>query len=342
MAGKWKWGFALIAGIWAAFLGIGIGKGWNYAQSQAAEQTEEIWTAEEESSGKEEERKKKGSWTIAVFGVDSRDGRLDRGTRSDMEMVCSVNLDTGRIRLVSIYRDTYARIGENNQYDKINQAYFLGGPKRAVQVLEENLDLEIDDYIAFDWKTVAEAINILGGVDVDISQEEFQVINGFITETVESTGIGSVHLAEPGFNHLDGVQAVAYGRLRKMDTDFARTKRQRLVAQLIFEKAKKADYKTLAAAAAKVLSQVSTSLGVQDGLNLVAGAEDFFLDQMEGFPFILEDKIVGKKDCVIPVTLEENVIRLHQFLYDKEDYQPSDEVKEISREIMLRTRTGSE
>ena len=93
--------------------------------------------------------------------------------------------------------------------------------------------LNIDDYVSFSWKAVADAINLLGGIDVEISPEEFKVINGFITETVESTGVGSHHLKKAGVNHLDGVQAVAYARLRKMDTDFMRTKRQRLVAELV-------------------------------------------------------------------------------------------------------------
>ena len=91
-----------------------------------------------------------------------------------------------------------------------------------MEALNRNLDLEIDDYATFNWKAVADAINILGGVDVELSKAEFYYINAYITETVNSTGVGSYQLKSAGPNHLDGIQAVAYARLRKMDTDFAR------------------------------------------------------------------------------------------------------------------------
>lgn len=120
-----------------------------------------------------------------------------------------------------------------------------GGPKQAVQMLNENLDVEIDDYVAVTWKSVADAINILGGVDLEVTKSEFRYINAFITETVKSTGIGSYQLKASGMQHLDGVQAVAYCRLRLMDNDFKRTERQQKVLQLVLEKAKHADFATL-------------------------------------------------------------------------------------------------
>ena len=89
-----------------------------------------------------------------------------------------------------------------------------------MSALEENLDIKIDDYATFNWKSVAEAINILGGIDLEITPAEFKYINGFITETVNSTGIGSYQLEQAGMNHLDGVQAVAYSRLRLMGYGF--------------------------------------------------------------------------------------------------------------------------
>ncbi len=136
----------------------------------------------------------KGFWTIAVFGVDARDGRLEKGSLSDVEMICNIDKATGEIKLVSVYRDTYLKINSKETYHKINEAYFKGGHKQAVDALNENLDLNIDDYATFNWKAVADAINILGGVDLEITDSEFAYINGFITETVNSTGIGSYQL----------------------------------------------------------------------------------------------------------------------------------------------------
>lgn len=340
MAKYWKWGFAVLAGVWAALLGTMLGYAWNVShQTEPAPVMPEEPVSEVKNTNLSEETKVRMDryWTVALFGVDSREGTLGKGTRSDMEMVCNINLETGEIRLVSVYRDTFVKISEKNQYDKINQAYFFGGPSQAVWALSENMDLDIDDYASFSWKAVADVINLLGGIDVEISKDEFKVINGFITETVESTGVGSHHLKKAGLNHLDGVQAVAYARLRKMDTDFMRTKRQREVAALALEKLRAADFNTLRQIVTAVLPQVSTSIGIRDLLGIAGSAGKFHLTEAEGFPFQLKDSMVGKKDCVIPVTLEENVVQLHSFLFDENEYEPSEKVKEISGQIEKRT-----
>lgn len=333
-----KWGLTGIAAIWAVLIGTMLGYTWNILHAPQEIKQPEIYKVQNKNITIETQEKMEGYWTVAIFGVDSREGALEKETRSDMQMIMNVNLGTGEIRMVSVYRDTYLKINQKGGYDKINQAYFAGGPSQAIDALTENLDLTIDDYAAFSWKAVADAINILGGIDVDISHEEFKVINGFITETVETTGVGSHHLKAEGMNHLDGVQAVAYARLRKMDTDFKRTERQREVVDLALKKAKEADFTTLTKLVNAVLPQISTSVGVKDVLPLVKNIKNFHLTETEGFPTKLKDAMIGKKDCVIPVNLEENVKELHQFLFDEEDYEPSESVKEISRQIELKVK----
>ena len=272
-------------------------------------------------------------WTIAVFGVDSRDGNLDAGALSDVIMVASVDKRSGDVKLCSVYRDTYSRIDRDNNYHKINEAYFKGGHTQAIQTLEDNLDLKIDDYITFNWSAVAKAITALGGVDLEISDAEFYYINAFITETVNSTGLGSVQLEHAGMNHLDGVQAVAYGRLRLMDTDFNRTARQRKVLSLAMDKAKTASAKTLVNVASYVFPEVSTSMGLSDVTTLARNVRKYNLAETGGFPFARTTKKIRKMDCVIPATLSSNVAELHQFLYGTENYQPSETVKTISAHI---------
>ncbi len=278
-------------------------------------------------------KKDDGYWTVAVFGVDSRDGNLEKDTHSDVEMVCVVDKKTGEIRISSVFRDTYMQVSDSGKYHKINQAYFDGGHKQAVEALERNLDLQIDDYATFNWKAVADAITILGGVDIDISDSEFKYINGFITETVNSTGLGSHQLEHAGANHLDGVQAVAYARLRLMDTDYNRTARQRLVLSLAMEKAKQADTKTLITVVNTIMPQISTSIGITDVLTLAKGISKYHMGETTGFPFSRTEKNIGKMDCVIPLTLESNVVQLHQFLYPEEAYSVSSTVKKISAKI---------
>lgn len=280
----------------------------------------------------------KGYWTIAIFGVDARDKAINKGTNADVNIICNINRDTGEIKLVSVFRDTYLNISENGSYNKLNQAYFLGGPEQAVQALNRNLDLDINDYMTFNWKAVADAINILGGVDIELSKAEFYYINSFITETVKATGVGSTQLTHAGMNHLDGVQAVAYGRLRLMDTDYARTERQRKVIAQAFEKAKKADFKTLNVLIGTVFPQVSTSIWVDDLVSNARNVSKFHLGETTGFPQARGDANMGKKGAVVvPQTLESNVIKLHEFLFGDEDYTPSQTVKNISAKIAADT-----
>lgn len=273
-----------------------------------------------------------GYYTVAVFGVDSRDGNVGKGALTDMVMVCSINKKTGEMRLISVFRDSYLNIG-NDKYTKINQAYSDGGSSQAVTALEDNLDIKIDDYATFNWKAVVDGINILGGVDLEISDKEFAYINSFITATVEGTGVGSVHLEHSGMNHLDGVQAVAYARLRLMDTDFNRTERQRKVLGLAMEKAKAADFNTKKTLVGAIFPQISTSIGVDNLLSMAKNSRKYYIGQTSGFPFSHQEMKINKRDCVVPTTLASNVIQLHEFLYDNANYTPSANVRRISNHI---------
>ena len=275
----------------------------------------------------------RGYRNIALFGVDSRDNSVGKGNRSDVIIICSIDQATGDIKLVSVYRDTYLDVGKNS-FQKATHAYSYGGPARAVKMLNDSLDLNITDYVTFNWKAVATAINILGGVDIEVTKPEFKYINSYITETVKGTGIGSVQLKAPGMQHLDGVQAVAYARLRYMDTDYQRTERQRKVIELAFEKAKKADLKTLNDLLGNMLSMVATNLTWQDGLDVINDFGKYNLKDTAGFPFKFDDMTLGTKGfIVVPVYLESNVLELHKYLFGDENYEVSAKVKAYSDRI---------
>lgn len=288
-------------------------------------------------SEEKREQMEKGFLTVAVFGVDSRDNSLGKGNQSDVIMIANLNRETGEIKLVSVYRDTYLNVSDKNTYNKINAAYASGGPEAAVKAINKNLDLNITHYATFNWKAVATVINILGGVEIDISPSEFYYINAFITETVKGTGIGSVQLKAPGVHNLDGVQAVAYGRLRLMDSDFARTERQRIILTKAFEKLKASDLTTLNSVVGHVMEMSATNIKWEELLSLAGGIKKYHLSETTGFPAARGDAKIkigsNKLSCVIPQTLESNVISLHNFLYGEENYEPSATVKEISAKI---------
>lgn len=275
-------------------------------------------------------------WTIAVFGVDSRNGNMKKGSIADVQILCSINRTTGSIRLVSLYRDTFLMNDvQNGTYGKLNQAYFNQGPSGNIAAINTNLDLKAEDFISFNWESAANAINLLGGVDIELTKAEFYYINAYITETVESTGIPSTHLDGPGMQHLDGVQAVAFMRLRKMDTDFKRTERQRTVISQVFEKAKRADISTLLQVFHEVMPQTMTSITEDELLDLANNIKNYSIDASAGFPFEQTTASLGKiGDVVIPSTLETNVEELHRFLYDDDSYTCSSQVQDISREII--------
>ena len=317
-----------------------VARRWSLLQR---DETFSVQSVKNEELADETLEKMEGYWTVAVFGVDSRGSNTGKGANADVNMVFNINRETVEIRIVSVFRDSYLNIDDKGSYNKLNQAYFVGGASQAVKALNKNLDLDIQDYVTFNWKAVADAINILGGIDMEISKAEFSYINSFITETQKATGIPTTQLKSAGMNHLDGVQAVAYGRLRLMDTDFARTERQRKVIQAAFEKAKKADFSVLNNIIVTVAPQVSTNIDTMDLVRMAQDISKYHIGETGGFPFARGDANMGKKGaCVIPTTLESNVVELHKFLFDDEDYTTTDQVKQISAKIISDTGLSKE
>ena len=130
----------------------------------------------------------KGYRNIAMFGVDSREGSLGKGTRSDTIIIASINLDTGDVKLVSVFRDTYMNLG-NDSYNKCNAAYAKGGPEQAITMLNKNLDMNITDYITVGFEGLIEVIDALGGVEIDVKQSEIEHLNNY-----QISKIGRAHV----------------------------------------------------------------------------------------------------------------------------------------------------
>ena len=268
-----------------------------------------------------------GYWTIAVFGV------------ADVQLIVCIDRATGAVKLASVFRDTYLNLAAGSRFAKINEAYADGGPEQAVAALNKNLDLDIEHYATFNWRAVADVINMLGGVDIDITEKEFKYMNAYIHETsieskVNVKNPAAEYIKKPGMQHLDGVQAVAYARLRYMDDDFTRTKRQREVISQVLENAKKADLATLTNVIDTVLPQIAFNVDVGDILELAKGVNRYNIVGSEGFPYDLRTQMMGKKgDCVIPLNLASNVTKLHAYLFGDEDYKPSSAVWTFSDTI---------
>lgn len=295
----------------------------------------------------------KGYTTIGLIGLDGRDGELKSGARSDTMIIASINNDTKKVKLVSVYRDTYLRIGEdsegNGQYDKANAAYAKGGPEQFLSMLNTNLDLNVTDFVSVDFQAVAEAVELLGGIDVELKEEEVVHLNNYCVETSKVTGMDYRPLEEKaGVHHLNGVQTVSYARIRYTSgNDFRRAARQREVIYKIVEKAKNSDIATLSKILDKVFPKVYTSFTKAEILQMGMSMMSYDIEDQTGFPF---DHLYGGRvkdamgglDVVLPVTLESNVIKLHEFLYPEDSYTPSDEVKAYSQRIVDKSGFGDE
>lgn len=281
-----------------------------------------------------------GDYTnIALFGLDSREEELEGGVRSDCIMIASVNNSTKEVKVVSVYRDSFLQ-QEDGTYDKANAAYSYGGPEEAIALLNRNLDLDIKKYLSVDFNALADAIDCLGGIDIDVTPEEAYYVNGYCTETAKVVGRKTALLDHAGLQTFNGIQAVSYARIRYMDSDFKRTERQRIVLQKTAEKAKKASLLTLNSTIDKVLPQVSTNLSTSDFVGLASSITKYKFGETAGFPYNVEtpDSIPGYEGSfVVPVGYANDVKQLHKFLFGQDDYQVSDKVTQIDSDIVYLT-----
>lgn len=285
----------------------------------------------------------KGYWNVALFGVDATSQKeLYKKSRSDSMMIASINLDTGEIKLVSVYRDTYLNIGKD-KYSKCNSAYSNGGAEQAIAMLNMNLDMDITDFVAVNYQAVIDVVDGLGGIWIDIeSTDEITHLNNYQASIIRDTMPGRnmedyTPVKETGYQQLDGLQAAAYCRIRyTRGDDFRRTERQRAVVQAIEEQAKKADLTTLANLFTKVMDNVYTSIKSDDMLTMIKNINSYHIVDEGGFPaegMRTTGTIGSKGSCVIPLDLEANVIWLHQFLFGDENYQVTEDVKSYSEII---------
>lgn len=275
-----------------------------------------------------------GYTNIALFGVDSRDGSLGEGNRSDMIIVASLNNETKEIKLASVYRDTLLNLSEGT-YQKCNGAYSYGGPTMAINMLNMNLDLDIEDYVTVDFGAISDMIDQLGGVEITIKDEELEAFNKYVTETARVAGKEAHKIDKAGTYLMDGPQATTYARIRSTaGGDFTRTERQRIVIEKAVEKIQKADLLTINSIINEVFPQISTSFTLQEILYYAQAYSQYKLVDNTGFPFEkTTDTISGLGSIVIPQDLTDNVSQLHQFLFGDAGYTPSATVSSISDTI---------
>lgn len=296
---------------------------------------------------------------FVMFGVDSREGEVNT-SNSDSILIVSIHNTTSEVKMVSVYRDTMLGICDNtgniNQYFKVNSAYSYGGPEGAINTLNLNLDLDLKDYVTVNFGGVAEIINKLGGITVNLTDDELQQLNHHLKSTISSTGEYAPPVRRSGKNvKLNGIQATTYCRIRKatfydpktgdaISNDFGRAARQRSVIMKLVEKAKEASVTELQGMVETVLNGknkkgniISTSFTFDEIINLLPIIFDFKLSGSEGFPSKLETGTFDGVSYVVASGLSANVTALHEYLYGEKDYLPTDNVSAVDSAITAKT-----
>ena len=278
----------------------------------------------------------KGYTNFVLFGGDSRSGDVETDLQTDAIIIVSLNNATKEVKLVSVYRDTLLDLTDGS-IQKCNGAYRRGGAKQAINMLNMNLDLDIQKYVTVNFGAVAEVIDLLGGVEVDVTEAEMYAINRYIGETARVAGKKATYLDHAGYQTLNGVQATTYARIRKgVGDDFARTQRQRRIIQLTAEKAMKTDLAILNSIIDKVFPQVSTNLSLGEILKYAKNVTKYKIMDNTGFPFNKgAGTIPGKGSSVFSWDFAGDVSQLHEFLYGTIDYQPTSKVQDISYRLTM-------
>lgn len=277
----------------------------------------------------------KGYRNIAVFGVDTRSNSYSN-TRSDIIMIISLNQDTNKVKVASVYRDTYVYI-DGHGYDKINHAYAYGGPELAVNTLNKNLDLNIQEFVTVNFNAVIDIVDSIGGLDIEVTAEEVGYMNKYIQDINKELGRNDSPVSGSGTKHLTGAQALAYSRVRYTSGgDFKRAERSRIVLNKTFEKAKHLSVGQLNKLSDILLPKICTNITASDIIGMIPNLGGIKMNEGEGWPYKTQFYNNGVS-YVAPVTLETNVKMLHENLFGNSNYEVSSKVKEYSEGIIKKT-----
>ncbi len=273
---------------------------------------------------------------IAIFGVDSSSDDYGIGNRSDCIIIASINNNTGDIKLISVYRDTYVNI-DGYGLDKITHAYSYGEAPLAIKTLNQNLDLNIEEFVTVNFDAVVEAVDKLEGVEITIEENEVKHINNYINSTSQITGKKSRQINKAGTYVLDGVQAVAYSRIRYTEGgDYKRTERMRTVIEAMLAKLKTRSISQINSFADTILPDVYTNIKQSDIFAMIPSISKYRVTESIGWPYNTKGKTMDRW-YGIPTTLEKNVIQLHNQAFGNYEYVPSQTVKTISENIIKKT-----
>lgn len=276
---------------------------------------------------------------IAILGVDARYAGYDTEFRTDCIIIASINKDTNDVKMFSIYRDTYVQMELNGEtkLNKINQAYY-NGVQNTIKTINTNLDLNIKEYVMADFSAVMSLVNAVGGIELDVTSEEVRWLNGYVDDIADVTGAERHKLSSSGTQKLDGIQAMAYCRIRYTSgSDFKRAERMRTVLSKVIEKVKRMNISELNSLSDKLLPELRTNISATEIIGLIPNLLKMDISQSFGWAYDTTSIYLDGDYYMPPITLESNVKKLHQEVYDQPDYEVPESIKEISKKIVDKT-----
>ncbi|MBK5240653.1 LCP family protein [Clostridium sp.] len=270
----------------------------------------------------EEEALESKVTNIALFGVDRRN--KNEPARSDSIMILSIDEKSKKIKMSSVMRDTYVNVNGHGK-TKITHAYFYGGPQLAIRTLNENFEMDIRNYVTVDFFNLEKIIDAIGGVTVDVQKNEVGYINSYMSETTGIQNKSITRITNSGSQNLNGMQAVAYTRIRyTAGDDFARTERQRTVLSAMLTEIQSLGVAEFPSVVSELLPLTETSMNSIDIIKL--GTKVFTsgiktLDQ-ERFPIdgYWEGQTIDKIWYLV-AKMDATVDQLHKYIY--EDIKPN-------------------
>lgn len=277
------------------------------------------WAAAVEADGlnAEAENVDEGDWTnIMLLGCDSYTTKEQQ--RTDSMIILSVNMKTAEIKMTSLLRDTWIKSSSSGGHRKLTEMCAIGGPELTIQAINENFGMKLEKYALISMAGIAEIIDLVGGLELDITEAERKALNKGLFDLSGLSGMEKLQQSGEKV-HLNGNQATAYARIRKIDNDYVRTERQRIVLLALAEKIKNgASAATLLTIVNVLMEYVETNLSLVEIMSLagvglsadLAGVKELRLPADGTF----QSGMFGNVWCIKP-NFEENKKLLREFIY---------------------------
>lgn len=278
---------------------------------------------------------------VAILGSDGRMGEGFDGTRTDAIIIARIHKKTGKIHVISVMRDSYLEIKDSNgqkKLDKITHAHAFGGGVDTCASLNRSLDLNIGEFVIFSWQAVADLVDSMGGVEVEVRDEELADLERYGYETARNVGKTYDPVYQSGKQTLDGVQAATYCRIRKTSGgDPGRGRRMKAVLTSLVKKAKEKSISDLNKVADKVFPEIRTNISKGGILKTMTKVGSYKIEKSYGWPKKYYGGILNGTWYTIPKTLDSQVKMLHKKAFGQKTYNLTERAERISDQIIEQT-----